>query len=145
MSPDCVFCKIVKGEIPSHKVHEDAATFAFLDIHPLARGHTLVVPKRHAARLQDVDPKSLGPLFAAVHALTPRVCKAVKAPAATIAINDGRESGQEVPHLHVHIVPRTAGDGAGPIHALFPKRPTVKPDEFAPLAEQVRQAIPPAP
>lgn len=119
MSADCLFCKIVDGEIPSRTVYEDESTLAFLDINPLARGHTLVVPKTHHEQIQDLAAEDSATLFAAVSAVTPAVESAVDADASTIAVNNGAESGQEIPHVHVHVVPRWADDGAGPIHALF--------------------------
>jgi histidine triad (HIT) family protein len=108
MSADCLFCGIVDGEIPGRIVHEDDDTVAFLDVNPLARGHTLVVPKAHRERVNDLDPSEAGALFRAT---------------AGIAINNGETAGQEVPHVHVHVVPRWPDDGAGPIHGLFGDRP----------------------
>ncbi|MBI2078510.1 MAG: HIT family protein [Euryarchaeota archaeon] len=138
MAGECLFCRIAQGQIPSHKVHEDATTFAFLDIRPLTKGHTLVIPKSHVLKFEDLTPKDAEALFQAVHTLLPRICQAVGAPASTVAINNGRESGQEVPHVHVHIVPRTKGDPGGPIHALFATRPLLQEREFPALAEQIR-------
>lgn len=142
MAADCLFCKIASGVIPSHKVYEDEATFAFLDIHPLSLGHTLVIPKTHAARFEDLDAESAGRIWRTVHRLVPLVLKAVGAPASTLAVNNGREAGQEVAHVHVHLVPRHAGDGGGPIHALDWKRPTVSAEELKALATNVRKAAP---
>lgn len=142
MADDCLFCKIVAGTIPSHKVYDDDASFAFLDIHPLAVGHTLVVPKKHAVRFEDLDSESAARLWKAVHKLTPWVLQATGAKATTIAVNNGKEAGQEVPHVHVHLVPRRPGDGGGPIHALDWKRPAVGPDELRSLAEKVRRSVP---
>ena len=142
MPDDCVFCKIVSGAIPSQKIYEDEVAFAFFDIRPLALGHTLVVPKRHAVRFEDLDPDSAAKLWKAVHRISPHVLKAVNASASTIAVNNGRDAGQEVPHVHVHVVPRFPGDGGGPIHALHWKRPNVTSDELGKLAEKVRRALP---
>lgn len=134
---DCIFCAIAAGTIPSHTVHDDEHTFAFLDINPLARGHTLVIPKECAAKLEDVSPESAAAVMQTARLLVPRICAAVGAPDATIAINNGPDAGQEVPHLHLHIVPRQQGDSAGPVHALFANRPTVDGDELAALAKEV--------
>jgi histidine triad (HIT) family protein len=142
MADDCVFCKIVSGAIPSQKVYEDDVAFAFLDIRPLALGHTLFVPKRHAVRFEDLDAESAARLWKAVHKLSPHILKAVNASASTIAVNNGRDAGQEVPHVHIHVVPRFPGDGGGPIHALHWKRPNVSADELGKLAEKVRRAVP---
>lgn len=132
-----MFCKIARGGIPAHKVHEDAGALAFLDIRPLTKGHALVIPKKHYARLEDMPAHEAAQLMEVVHRLSSRLCQAVGAPASTIAINNGREAGQEVAHVHVHVVPRTAGDSGGPIHALFSRRPTVSPEELTALAQKV--------
>lgn len=119
MTDSCLFCQIADGEIPGRIVYEDESAIAFLDVNPLAAGHTLVVPKTHQERVTDLSPDAAADLFRAVREVVPAVEDAVDAPASTVAINNGEESGQEVPHLHVHVVPREAEDGAGPIHALF--------------------------
>jgi len=132
----CIFCRIAAGEIPSHKVHEDDRVLAFLDIAPLARGHVLVIPKRHAPLLEDLTTDEVMHLFETVHRLAPRARDAVGASATTIAVNNGRASGQEVEHLHVHIVPRREGDGGGPIHAIMRSRPRVPSEEMERIAKK---------
>ncbi len=139
--PDCLFCTIASGAIPSARVHDDDRLFAFLDINPLARGHTLVIPKRHAAKLEDLDAETSKGLLPAVSRITRAVCQAMDAPDATIAINNGPAAGQEVPHLHVHIIPRTPGDAGGPIHALFRRRASVARDELAGVADSIRMRL----
>lgn len=134
---NCLFCKIANGQIPSHKVYEDAAALAFLDVNPLTRGHALVIPKRHAEKLEDLSPAEAEKLMGVLHKLLPALAKAVGATASNVALNNGRESGQEVPHLHVHLIPRTPGDGGASIHAAFSKRAAAAPPELARLAEQV--------
>ncbi len=119
MSADCIFCKIVRGEIPAHEIYEDAATLAFLDIHPLADGHTMVIPKPHYEKLEDVPVTEAGKIFETVRRVTGAIQKAFNAPASTIGINNGRAAGQVVPHLHIHIVPRFPGDGGGTIHSII--------------------------
>lgn len=134
--PSCIFCRIVKGEIPSAKVYEDPYTVAFLDIQPLAPGHVLVVPKAHIPKVQDLPTASADAMWRAVHAVVPRAEKAVGGEATTIAVNNGAAAGQEVAHVHVHVVPRKKGDDGGPIHAAFPKRPTLSKDEMAAIAKR---------
>ncbi len=120
MSDDqTLFERIVAGEIPSHAVYEDETTYAFLDVNPLAPGHTLVIPKEPYERLDEVPPAVAGDLFAAIAELAPAIEAAVDAPGSLIAAHNGAAAGHEVPHLHWHIVPRFEGDGAGAIHALF--------------------------
>ena len=111
--PSCIFCKIIAGAIPALRVYEDDQAFAFLDIGPLAEGHLLVIPKRHYHRLEDMDPDAV----AAVARLLPRLSRAViqvtGCPAYNVLQNNGKEAGQEVGHVHFHIIPRTAADGLG--------------------------------
>jgi len=136
---DCIFCSIVDGEIPSDTVYEDDTVVAFLDANPLARGHTLVIPKAHHERLDDLPGDLATDVFDAVHDLTGRVERAVDAEATTVAVNNGELAGQEVPHVHVHIVPRFADDGGRPIHALIDERPELD-DERAEVAAAIESA-----
>jgi histidine triad (HIT) family protein len=114
-----VFEKIIAGELPARVVHETETTMAFLDANPLAPGHTLVVSKEPYERLRDAPPEIAADVFAVVRELAPVVEDAVGAAGTTVAVNDGAAAGQEVPHLHVHVVPRSSGDGGGPVHAAF--------------------------
>lgn len=134
---DCVFCRIVQGEIASHKIFEDDKTFAMLDVHPLAAGHTLVIPKTHVERVEDLDLETAKQLFATVRRLVGPIRRSVDASAATIGINNGREAGQVVPHLHVHIVPRVRGDGGGTIHSIMSRRPPLK-EDLSGIARKIR-------
>jgi histidine triad (HIT) family protein len=130
MSEDCIFCAIVAGDIPGRIVRETETTLAFLDVNPLAPGHTLVVPKDHHARLADLPDDVAADIFRDVHELVPHVEDAVDADATTVGINDGEAAGQEVPHVHAHIVPRFDGDGGHPIHAVAGDRPDLSDDEL---------------
>lgn len=140
MTDDCIFCRIVDGDIPSRTVYEDDDVFAFLDANPLARGHTLVIPKAHRHHVQDMDADLAGAVFDAVYDLVPVVESAVDADASNIGINNGEASGQEVPHAHVHIVPRFEGDGGRPFHAVAGGRPDLSDDELDAVAEDIRDA-----
>jgi histidine triad (HIT) family protein len=135
---DCIFCSILDGEIPSRTVHETDDAVAFLDVNPLARGHTLVVPRTHGSRLADLSSDDHAALFAAVRDVAPAVEAAVDADGVTVAVNDGAAAGQEVPHVHVHLVPRHDDDGAGPIHAAFPEPPALDDDELDDVADAIR-------
>lgn len=141
MAADCVFCGIVDGEVPSRSVYETDRVLAFLDVNPLTRGHTLVVPKAHHSRLKDLPTDVAGSLFEAVQALLTGVESAVDADATTLAVNDGPAAGQEVPHVHVHLVPRRSGDDGGPIHAAFGSRPSLTEAEFDAIADRVSAAV----
>jgi len=134
----CIFCRIAAGDAPSRTVHEDETTLAFLDANPLAPGHTLVVPKAHHERLGDLPADLATDVFAAVHQLTPAVEAAVDADATTVAFNNGAAAGQEVPHVHAHVVPRFPADGSRPIHALIGDRPTLSDAEMDDLAAAIR-------
>ena len=141
MSDDCIFCSIVAGDIPARTVYETDDVVAFLDANPLARGHTLVIPKAHATHVGDIDEAVASALFAAVTELTPRVQSAVDADGANVGINDGEAAGQEVPHVHVHVIPRFDGDGGAPRHAVGGERPHLSDDELDEVAETVAAEI----
>ena len=137
MSDDCVFCSIVAGDIPARTVHETDDVLAFLDANPLAAGHTLVIPKAHAQHVGDLDSALASDLFDVVAELTPRVRNAVDADAANVGINDGPAAGQEVPHVHVHVIPRFEGDGGAPLHAVAGTRPELDDDELDAIAADI--------
>lgn len=137
----CIFCKIAAGDIPSASLHEDEATFAFLDINPLAPGHALVVPKRHAAKLEDCSPDDAAAIVRMAQRLLPVLCRETGAPDATVAFNNGPAAGQEVPHVHLHIVPRRPGDGHGPVHKLFGGPRKADPEELHDLAVRVQAGL----
>jgi histidine triad (HIT) family protein len=137
MSEDCIFCQIIDGEIPSYTVYEDDKTYAFLDANPLSRGHTLVIPKQHYKRLNEMSADKTAETFGVINDITPAVESAVNAPATTIALHNGEEAGQEVPHVHWHIVPQFAHTSNTPIHALFDGA-DVSNDEMESIAESVR-------
>ncbi|PIZ95259.1 MAG: HIT family protein [Candidatus Magasanikbacteria bacterium CG_4_10_14_0_2_um_filter_33_14] len=115
---DCVFCKIVSGEIPNYTVYEDDYTLAFLDITPRAKGHTLVIPKRHALNLLDLDEDSVSKLLPAVKKVQEKIDIVLKPDGYNIGWNHGEAGGQVVPHLHIHIMPRFSGDGGSNMHAI---------------------------
>lgn len=116
---DCVFCKIVHGELAAYKIFEDSETLAFLDIHPMTDGHTLVIPKQHAERFSELPPELVGKLFQTVQKVSAQVVRALSAPGLNVGFNDGSAAGQAVPHLHVHIIPRFPGDGGGSFHSII--------------------------
>ncbi len=138
MAEDCIFCRIVDGDIPARTVHEDDDVLAFLDVNPLAPGHTVVIPKSHHQYVRDLPADLSASVFETVHALVPAVQDAVDADAHTVAINDGPAAGQEIPHVHVHIVPRFDGDGGGPIHAVAGTPPDLDDDELDAIAADIR-------
>jgi len=125
----CIFCRIVAGEIPAEVVARGDTYLAFLDVTPLADGHVLVVPVAHVATIEDLAPSDADALFRAVRHLAGPVRAAVGAAGTTIGVNNGAATGQTIPHVHVHIVPRREGDGAGSVHTIFragPRRPVAE-------------------
>jgi len=121
----CIFCRIINSQITALILHQNDHAVALLDAFPLSVGHTLVIPKNHYPKLQDMDIDSTGSVFSLVRKICAALEKAVNVKSTTIAIHNGREAGQEIPHVHVHIVPRTELDGAGPIHTMFKRRPAL--------------------
>lgn len=112
-STDCVFCKIAAGEIPCHRVAETERALAFLDVNPLAEGHTLVIPKAHAAFLEDLDAESAADIARLLGPLAARIQSVVSAAGYNILQNNGAAAGQVVMHVHFHIIPRRGDDGLG--------------------------------
>ena len=115
---NCVFCKIVKGEIPCHKVFENDDVLAFLDIEPCSDGHTIVIPKRHIEHFEDMSPEYSGKLFSGVNKVYREVLKKLKIPAANVGFNNHAPAGQVVSHMHVHIIPRRDDDEGGSMHSI---------------------------
>ena len=138
MASKTIFEKIRDREVPGRIVHETETVIAFLDAHPLAPGHTLVVPKEPYEHLQELPAELSADLFETVHELTPTIEDAVDADATTIGINNGEAAGQEVPHVHVHIIPRFEGDDSGPIHAIAIDSPELSDDELDAVADAIK-------
>jgi histidine triad (HIT) family protein len=114
---DCVFCKIISGDIKTRIIKETLYSMVFLDAFPLAKGHTLVIPKNHHVKIQDMSVEENADLFSLVHQTLQKVDKLTGA--TLVAVHNGKEAGQEIPHVHVHLVPRSNDDSAGPIHSMF--------------------------
>ena len=133
---DCIFCKIINGEIPIKKIMETEKSLAFLDAFPLTKGHSLVIPKTHYEKVQNMTPEDNADLFETVRQVTSKIDNI--AGAELLAIHNGEESGQEIPHVHVHIIPRRKGDSAGPVHSMFKNRPTLSDQEFNELLKQIK-------
>ncbi len=115
---DCFFCKIINKEAPAEIVYEDADAVAFLDIHPKAPGHTMVLPKVHAETILDLPEEKVGRVFKAVKNVTELLNKTLKPDGFTIGINHGEASGRIIEHLHIHIMPRWLNDGGGSVHSV---------------------------
>ena len=121
--PNCLFCKIIDKKIPAAILYENDHVLAFLDILPRTPGHTMVIPKEHAPRLIELPDKEVGPLFLAVKHVAELLMKKLKPDGVTIGLNQGRASGQEVDHLHVHVMPRWHGDRGSSIQSVVNNPP----------------------
>ncbi len=133
---DCIFCKIVRGDIPALKVHEDGEVFAFLDIQPANPGHALVVTKDHFPTLAETPDAKLGPLFAAVKRVGSAAAKAVGASGFNVIVNNGAVAGQVISHVHVHAIPRFDDDG----HRHWSKK-SVSQERMKEVAEKLSQLL----
>jgi histidine triad (HIT) family protein len=111
--PDCVFCKIAAGDIPSHRVLESDAALAFLDIGPLSDGHLLLIPRDHFERLEEMPEDVAGEICRLLPRLGKALMQVTQAGGYNVLQNNGRVSGQEVPHVHFHLIARSAGDSLG--------------------------------
>jgi histidine triad (HIT) family protein len=107
---DCIFCRIIAGTIPAHKVYEDEHVLAFLDILPAARGHTLVIPKTHAAGLEDIAPDVLAQTIVGAQTVAHILRSKLEPDGLNMMQNNGAAAGQEVFHYHLHLVPRWHDD-----------------------------------
>ena len=133
---DCIFCKIVNGEIKSRLIMESKNSVAFLDAFPVTKGHTLVIPKTHYGKIQDMTQDDSTDLFRVVYEVVPKIDKITGS--TLLAIHNGKESGQEIPHVHVHLIPRQSNDLAGPVHSMFKNRPNLSDEEFDQLHRMLK-------
>lgn len=133
---DCLFCKIINGELPCRKIYEDERVFAFLDIHPVNPGHTLVVPKEHCENILDASPKVLADIVAAVKKIAPAILRGVGSDGFNLGVNNGVIAGQVVGHLHFHIMPRFKDDG----HRLWSGKEYAE-GEGEEVAEKIRDKM----
>jgi len=142
----CVFCRIIRGEIPASTVYEDDLLLAFLDIAPFNPGHTLLIPKPHHVSLTTVPAALAGHLFAAAGRIAPAVMRAVDADGFNLLLSNGPCAGQVVPHVHLHIIPRRPDDGLVLPHRTRPyatdaERQAVQ----AAIRKRLAAATPPSP
>ncbi|MEG1933981.1 MAG: HIT family protein [Kiritimatiellia bacterium] len=110
---DCLFCKIIKGEIPSYKIFEDEHAYAFLDLHPIERGHVLMVPKFHAEQLFRLPPEELSSVMPAVQRVATLLKARLHCDGLALCQFNGEAAGQTVGHVHFHLIPRYSGRSAG--------------------------------
>ena len=136
---ECIFCKIVKGEIPCFKVYEDDTVMAFEDINPVSEGHTLIIPKRHSENLWDIDAEDLS----AIHTASQKIARAIKdalAPTGIACVQlNGRGVNQVVMHYHLHLIPRISGDPELPVSRWELKEGDM--DTIKKTAEKIASAL----
>ena len=108
---ECVFCKIIKGELPCKKIYEDKEFLAFLDIMPISPGHTLIIPKKHYKNLLSFPKQEDTALLELIKKISLAITKAVSADGFNLGMNNGEAAGQSVMHAHMHIIPRFKNDG----------------------------------
>ncbi|HET9124692.1 MAG TPA: HIT family protein [Solirubrobacteraceae bacterium] len=134
VDPDCIFCRIVAGELPSQRIEEDERTLAFMDLNPATRGHALVVPRRHAVNLLEIEPGDLAAAAQTAQRVAQRMVPALAADGVNLLNSCGPDAWQTVFHFHIHVIPRYAGD---PLRLPWTPAPGDA-DEIAATAEQLR-------
>jgi histidine triad (HIT) family protein len=134
---DCIFSKIVAGQIPAEKVYEDDVVLAFLDINPISDGHTLVIPKKKYGRLEDCPDELVGQVCSRLGKIARAVVSAMDAEGYNVFCNNGRAAGQLIDYVHFHIIPRRSGDG---VLAKWPQHPYPE-GKIGIIAEKVRRNI----
>jgi histidine triad (HIT) family protein len=134
---DCLFCKMVAGQIPVAKIYEDEDVLSFLDIGPISDGHTLVIPKQHFEKLHNCPPELLGRIASRLGKIAGAVTAAMNTDSYNVLCNNGRAAGQLIEHLHFHIIARKTGDG------LFDRWPAYKYEQgkIEVIAEEIRKKL----
>lgn len=117
----CIFCKIINEKQNTRKIYETKHSIALLDAFPLKEGHTLIISKAHKTKIQELNKEENIDIFSTLHFLINYIEKAVESNSTLIAIHNGKEAGQEIPHIHIHIVPIKKSDKPTAIHSMFSK------------------------
>jgi histidine triad (HIT) family protein len=130
MSENCIFCKIANHEISDNIIYENRDTVAFLDIHPRSPGHTVIIPKEHAANVLELSEESAGAIFLTIKEITGILDRALSPDGFTTGINHDEAFGQTINHLHIHIFPRYKGDNGSSIHSVVNNPPTESLEEI---------------
>ena len=136
----CIFCKIRDGEAPSYKVYEDDHTVAFLDVNPVADGHTLLIPKLHTKYIEELPEDISEALIKTLVKLVPPIQRAFNATDSNIGINNGPNAGQIIPHVHIHIIPRPSKAGSLLFSSVGRFKPRKK-EYYQEIAEKIRKEI----
>jgi histidine triad (HIT) family protein len=136
-SEDCLFCKMVSGQIPVTKIYEDNDILCFMDIGPISEGHTLVITKQHVDKVHECPPEILSRTVSKLGRIAGAVAAAMNSDGYNILNNNGKVAGQHIQHLHFHIIPRKKGDG------VFDRWPSFKYPEgkIDVIADKIRQKL----
>ena len=135
---DCIFCKIISKDVPAKILYEDEYSISFLDAFPVAKGHTLVVPKKHFAQIQDMSSDINQKLFDTVHKMITKI-DSVKG-STLVLIHNGKDSGQEIMHVHVHLIPRGIDDSGDNIDSMFKNKIKFSDDELDQLCTKIKSS-----
>lgn len=138
MSTDCIFCKIVAGQLPCTRIYEDDDVLAFLDIGPVVKGHTLVIPKAHHDPITQTPLPILHKLIAVVQRVADAQLRGLKADGVNVSQANGRSAGQVVSHIHFHVIPRFSTDGH---HWNWPAKKYENPEEMSSFADGIRSGL----
>lgn len=134
---ECIFCKIITNQIPSHKVYEDDYVLAFLDIKPNHPGHTLVIPKEHFENIYSVPAEIFARMTVVAQKIAVALKQSLECDGVNLAMNNEKDAGQVIFHTHIHVIPRYAGDG----FALFPPGDYATDTQAQEIALQLRKEM----
>ena len=133
---ECIFCKIIDGQIPSYKVYENDSILAFLDIFPLSYGHTIVIPKKHYYNFLDIPENDMGDFFKDLKIISALIKEKLKIDEFNLVQNNFPAAGQIIPHFHFHIIPRMKGDG--PLK-MIPGKIQAKEDDLRKIIQKIKE------
>ena len=135
---DCIFCKIISKEVPAKILYEDEYSISFLDAFPIAKGHTLVIPKKHFAQIQDMSSDMNQKLFDTVHKMITKIDSVMGS--TLVLIHNGKDSGQEIMHVHVHLIPRGIDDSGDNLDSMFKNKIKLTDDEIDDLCTKIKSS-----
>ncbi|RLM68883.1 hypothetical protein C2845_PM17G08020 [Panicum miliaceum] len=138
-SAGCVFCRIISGEAPAYKVYEDDVCLCILDSHPLAPGHSLIIPKHHFPSLEATPPPVVAAMCSKVPFLSNAIMKATECDSFNLVVNNGAAAGQVIFHTHFHIIPRRSGDKLWPTESF--RRRSIEPNETSGLVSCIKEQL----
>ncbi|PUZ44408.1 hypothetical protein GQ55_8G088900 [Panicum hallii var. hallii] len=140
-SAGCVFCRIISGEAPAYKVYEDDVCLCILDSHPLAPGHSLIIPKHHFPSLEATPPPVVAAMCSKVPFLSNAIMKATECDSFNLVVNNGAAAGQVIFHTHFHIIPRRSGDKLWPTEVTSFRRRSIEPNETSGLVSCIKEQL----